>query len=189
MVFQSIHDRDLARTTNGQGNVDELSLAEVQAFNAGEGQRVPTLTEVLGELGGRARLNIEIKQRGIEREVLTILERFPGAEWTISSFDWETLRAVRWRSTAAPLWPLATGFDDHLLDVAKELNLGTTDLHARALTEETSGRIKAAALNVIVWAVNELAEARRMRTLGAAALCSDIPGPIRRGLAGKTDRE
>ncbi len=38
-----IHDLDVARTTDGQGKVSDLTAPELQAFDAGEGQTIPTL--------------------------------------------------------------------------------------------------------------------------------------------------
>src|SRR5687768_13536857 len=68
-----IHDRNVGRTTNGAGNVDELTLAEVGALDAGNGERVPTLADVLALVGARAHLDVEIKHAGIEREMVTVL--------------------------------------------------------------------------------------------------------------------
>ena len=49
-----IHDRDVVRTTNGNGNVDEMTLEEIRALDAGfwkgpehVGQRIPTVEEFL----------------------------------------------------------------------------------------------------------------------------------------------
>ncbi len=42
-----IHDATLDRTTNGQGPVRERTLQELKALDAGEGERLPTLEEVL----------------------------------------------------------------------------------------------------------------------------------------------
>src|SRR5579859_1474635 len=42
-----IHDESLERTTNGHGLVRDHTLAELQALDAGDGQRIPTLDEVL----------------------------------------------------------------------------------------------------------------------------------------------
>jgi glycerophosphoryl diester phosphodiesterase len=49
-----IHDRDVVRTTNGQGFVDEMTLAELRALDAGfwkdpsfAGERIPTVEEFL----------------------------------------------------------------------------------------------------------------------------------------------
>ena len=49
-----IHDRDVARTTNGHGNVDEMTLDELRKLDAGfwkgpehVGERIPTVEEFL----------------------------------------------------------------------------------------------------------------------------------------------
>src|SRR6266508_4424456 len=70
-----IHDRNVARTTNGRGNVDELTLAELTELDAGNSERIPTFHDVLDLVGDRVHLDVEIKQAGIEREVLATLAR------------------------------------------------------------------------------------------------------------------
>ncbi len=42
-----IHDTTLDRTTSGHGPVRSRTLAEIQALDAGDGERVPTLEELL----------------------------------------------------------------------------------------------------------------------------------------------
>src|SRR5918995_4154710 len=64
-----IHDRDVARTTDGTGYVDQIPLVRLETFDAGDGERVPTLAEVLALVGDAAHLDVEIKGTGIERAV------------------------------------------------------------------------------------------------------------------------
>jgi len=178
-----LHDRGLERTTSGSGNVDEISLAEVRAADAGQGAKVPTLEEAMTLLAGRTRVDIELKQPGIEREILRILRNHREASWAISSFDWEALRAVRRLDRATPLWPVTRRADDGLFAVAKELKAPMVALQARALTADVAHRCVAAGLGVMAWTVNDLDAARRVRALGAAILCTDLPGVARRGLS------
>ena len=98
-----LHDRGLERTTTGCGNVDELSLAEVRAAAAEDGAQVPTLDEAVTLLGGRTRLDVELKRSGVEREVLRSLARLPPGSWAVSSLDWPALRALRSLAPTAPL--------------------------------------------------------------------------------------
>jgi glycerophosphoryl diester phosphodiesterase len=56
-----IHDDILDRTTNGQGDVKDYSLGELKILDAGNGEEIPTLAEVLQEVGGRIFINIELK--------------------------------------------------------------------------------------------------------------------------------
>ena len=97
-VLVIIHDDDVARTTNGQGRVADLTLAELQQLDAGfcatpgvgdgtaprgtcdpagsaatyphrgMGVRIPTLDQVLAALPMDAFLSVEVKQEGIERQ-------------------------------------------------------------------------------------------------------------------------
>jgi len=84
-----IHDSTLDRTTNGRGDVRQMTLAEVRAVSAGypsrfgdayRGEHVPTLAEVVTLLRDRARILIEIKKESVTEdatggvEALTIAE-------------------------------------------------------------------------------------------------------------------
>src|SRR4030065_2440741 len=48
-----IHDADVKRTTDGEGLVCELTLAQIKGFSAGEGEKIPTLQEALDFLDKR----------------------------------------------------------------------------------------------------------------------------------------
>lgn len=56
-----IHDADLSRTTTGTGSVSDLTLDEIQRFDAGLGEHVPTLGEVIDLVSGQVQLYIELK--------------------------------------------------------------------------------------------------------------------------------
>lgn len=78
-VHVIMHDRDVARTTNGSGFVDELTFADIQALDAGAwfsdafaGQPVPRLEDYLGHLKGRCRAYCEVK-RGDAREIVAAM--------------------------------------------------------------------------------------------------------------------
>jgi len=58
-----IHDFTVDRTTDGNGKVSRLTLEEIKQFSAGQGEKIPTLTEALEFLKGRCRVYIEIKSR------------------------------------------------------------------------------------------------------------------------------
>lgn len=179
-----IHDRDVARTTNGSGNVDEWPLETIVTLNAGSGERVPTLAAVLELVSSRAHLDIEVKGTGIERAVLAVLAAFPAARWAISSFNWDTLRRCRRLDAKVELWPLASEWSPALLDVAAELASPTIALCHDAYTQQRAGLLQETGLDAMIWTVNDGAEARRVRDLGAVAICSDVPDRIRAALAG-----
>ncbi len=48
-----MHDATVDRTTNGSGPVSSLSLSEIRSLDAGNGERVPLLDEMLALIAGR----------------------------------------------------------------------------------------------------------------------------------------
>src|ERR1051325_7742856 len=71
-----IHDYTVDRTTNGRGDVRNFSYDELRQFDAGFGECVPLLSDVLDEFGARCLLNIELKDSGIADDVKRlVLER------------------------------------------------------------------------------------------------------------------
>ncbi len=95
-----IHDNDVDRTSNGSGNVKDLTLRELKKFDFnflkihGLGiLSIPTLEEVIDAVPDNVLLNIELKNcphkyYGIEEIVITILKKKNSLNRAIiSSFD------------------------------------------------------------------------------------------------------
>lgn len=81
------HDPNLERTTSGQGLLKNKTLSELRHLDAGEGERIPTLKEVLDLVKGKSDLVIEIKEPGYEKEILDLIEgALMGREVIIASF-------------------------------------------------------------------------------------------------------
>jgi glycerophosphoryl diester phosphodiesterase len=173
-----IHDRSLARTTNGSGYADEISLTQLQSLDAGNGERVPTLAEVLTLVADAVHLDIEIKDLSSWEAALDVLGGFPGARYAISSFAWDTLRAIRRYDGRIELWPLAEVMSADLLAIAQDLGSPEVALAASAYTTESAEVLRDAGLAAMIWTINDVAEALRVRDLGAAALCTDDPARI-----------
>lgn len=173
-----IHDRSLERTTTGRGYVDEQPLTSVREADAGDGERVPTFAEVLDLVGDNLHFDLEVKQPGIEAAVLAVLAGYPAARWAISSFDWGILHQFRELSPQAELWPLAMHVDQALLSVASDLGSPCVAVDAGAYTAAGARVLSEAGLAAMVWTVNQPDEGLRVRALGAAAMCTDVPGDM-----------
>src|SRR3989344_4626849 len=70
------HDMALERTTNGNGLVADTSLEELKKLDAGGGEQVPTLKEVIDLVNKRVVLNIEMKGKGVVEQLATILKGY-----------------------------------------------------------------------------------------------------------------
>lgn len=81
------HDRTLDRTTNGSGLLLHNSFKELRRLDAGAGQRIPTLREVLDCIAGRVPVVIEIKNAGASAAVAEEIEHaVQGGTWNYKQF-------------------------------------------------------------------------------------------------------
>ncbi|CAA9560289.1 MAG: hypothetical protein AVDCRST_MAG73-3644, partial [uncultured Thermomicrobiales bacterium] len=60
-------------------------------------------------------------------------------------------------------------------ETAADLGSTTLALFGGAVTADVAARLDAADLDLMVWTVNRIADARLARQVGAAAICTDIP--------------
>ncbi|MDR5879274.1 glycerophosphodiester phosphodiesterase [Caballeronia sp. LZ032] len=184
-----LHDDDVDRTSNGQGAAQALSLAQLQALDAGAWfgatfahARMPTLAQVHERCmrHGMA-ANIEIKP-STGREVRTgeIVARQAASLWAdadpaplLSSFSYAALEAAR---DAAPDLPRGMLYERVPADWhAQTAALACVSLHAnhRALDEALVAQIKDAGLRILAYTVNDPARARLLAQWGVDAICTD----------------
>lgn len=115
-----IHDPTLERTTNGQGQVTKLTLAELQKLDAGsyfdpafQAERIPTLDEVFERVGKDIYINVEITNYTAPLDALPLkiaecVHRHQMQERVIfSSFNWLSLWRIHLLVPEAPLGLLA----------------------------------------------------------------------------------
>ena len=173
-----IHDDRLERTTNSSGSVTARTVAELRALDAGNGEGVPTLEEVVELADGRLHFDIEIKGTQCEQGVLEVLQRHPNTRAAISSFDWEILATMRALDPAVELWVLNSTVSDEAVAVARELAATTLAVEHWAVSSSAMAKATAAGLAVMAWTVNKRKEADRLRSLGVAAICTDDPSGV-----------
>ncbi len=173
-----IHDEDLARTTNGTGLVISKTAANLATLDAGNGQGVPTLEEVLTLANGRLHFDIEIKGANCEQAVLDALSRHPQTKAAISSFDWEVLANARALDQGIEIWVLMDDVTSEAIATAKSLGASTLAVHHLSVTAAAMEKAADANLQVMAWTVNSQDEADRLRNLDVVSICTDDPGTI-----------
>jgi glycerophosphoryl diester phosphodiesterase len=202
------HDADLARTTDGAGAVQNATLAELRALDAGYwftdghgrypfrdlGLRMPTLVELcelLDRIAPHVLVNIELKTEtdsSTERVTAALadwLRATASAERVLlSSFDAAALARLRAICPAAPT-ALLVGQDVPLDDaLAATLAGGHCALHPHhsAVTGASRAvleRARAAGVAVNVWTINDAARMRELAELGVDGIMSDDPQRLR----------
>jgi len=187
-----IHDATVDRTTDGQGEVTKMTLAQVKTLDAGArqfegrfaGERIPTLAEVLDLTRGRVLLVMEVKQLDIEEQVLRVVRDLGAVnDCVVHSFIPQVVarfRAVE-PSMPAALLTSATDVTDWapLFTHALSLNAqGVSVFYPRV----DAGVVRQAHLRKLaffVWTVDEVEDMRRMWDWGVDAITTDYPDRLR----------
>lgn len=183
-----IHDEKINRTTNGKGYVKDMTLEELQQYDAGSwfseewgGERVPTLDEVLDIYEGTShRLNIEIKSDifpydGLVEKVLTIANNRGMADrLLLSSFNHEDVSHIC-RETEVKSAVLASQIYVDIYDYARVI--GTKQVHVSlpgAFRKMTTDALIKGAI-VYVYTVNKLEYAEQLKQIGIHGIFTDYP--------------
>lgn len=198
-----LHDETVDRTTDGTGSVQDFSLTELQALDAGyqwsaddgasfpyrgQGIQIPTLAEVFQALPGYP-MNIEIKQSqpDITAAVCDLIRQYQVTDQVlIASFDMDTIRTFR---ETCPEVATTLGEDEVRLLYGLSLPyLGALfsppgqavqvpeywgDTHV--LTPRFIQAAHNRGLQVHAWTINDPAEMQRFLDLGVDGIITDRP--------------
>jgi glycerophosphoryl diester phosphodiesterase len=186
-----IHDAAVDATTDGSGQVADMTLAQLKQLDAGSpfdptfaGERIPTLTEALETVGEQLLLNIELKSSAVlddrlEQAVVDVIERrLLGERVLLSSFNPLALRRIQ---KMAP--HLATAL---LHTSAAPASLGFARLIApkpyaaihphHTLVDDRSMRwARQHNYRVHVWTVDDVVEMRRLIGCGVDGIITNVP--------------
>jgi glycerophosphoryl diester phosphodiesterase len=182
-----IHDETLDRTTNGHGLVREHTLAELRTLDAGGGQHIPTLDEVLAWARERETIvDIEIKNApmyyaGIEQKVVAAVSAAGMIDNVIViSFDHAAARRVHElqpRITTGVLY--ACRPTDGGVGLAREAGADAVLPHWSFVTREDVEVAHAAGLSVAPWATSDPDVMRTLIAGGVDAIGTNHPDILR----------
>ena len=177
-----IHDESVARTTNGTGSIYSKSLAEIQSLDAGAGQTIPTLTQVLDTIAADAALNIELKDTASLQPTLALvrelLNRDPAwhEQIMLSSFEQSIHHTL---SENLPqgclLGILLKEIPADIVSYAARLQAFSLNLSVPQLDEALVNNAHAQGLEVFVYTVNEESDIDKCLQLGVDAIYTDFP--------------
>jgi glycerophosphoryl diester phosphodiesterase len=155
--------------------------------------RLSALDEILGMLGGRCLLNLEMKPPGPGQHddaadlLLGALEGLrPRESMLISSFDPEMLAAIRRRDGSALLGYLFTSLAEYNHLEEEEVSESVQALHPHhgLVDPKFMKRAEERGLPVVAWTVDDPTEAIRLVELGASAIITNRPDLVGDGLLG-----
>ena len=170
-----IHDADVKRTTKSEGLVSELTLKEIKSFSAEKGEKIPTLGEALDFLDKKVKVFIELKEVGVEEQMLsTVNEKGLEKSVVVISFLEDALKKVRELDK-----DIETGliYAKHKNPIKAALELKANYLFALYRFTHTANIQKAHenGLKVVVWTINNPQEVEEYAKKGVDGIASDKP--------------
>ncbi|GMT44270.1 MAG: glycerophosphoryl diester phosphodiesterase [bacterium] len=176
-----IHDEKINRTTSGKGLVSDKTLHELQQADAGDGERIPTLHEVLSLVNRRAKVNIELKGSGVAVSTADLLHYYKEnrgwqtGDFYISSFDHQQLMQFRELDHFTKIGILYEKHPHGFVVLAKALKATSVNIPMRVVSPELVNEIHGHRLEVWVYTVNNPRLLKRLQELNVEALFTNYP--------------
>lgn len=175
------HDRRLERCTNGSGVLTAQSRAYLAGLDAGEGEPIPTLWQVMEAIAGKAELHIELKGAQTADEVARLTRRaeaelgFTPAHWVVSSFHHPELARFAALRPEIRLGALTATIPLTLAAFAAELGAWSLncdlDFVDTALVMDAHRR----GLKVLVYTVDQPADLAALAAMGVDGIFTNRP--------------
>jgi glycerophosphoryl diester phosphodiesterase len=82
-----IHDIMVNRTTNGEGYVIDFTFQDIRQLDAGNGEKVPTLSEAIELVNRQVPIIIELKAVGTGKAVAKLINQYLAKGWQREDFE------------------------------------------------------------------------------------------------------
>ena len=190
-----IHDPTLERTTNGSGGVRKHSLQEIRQLDAGRGEKVPVLTEVI-QLACASNIRLCVEIKGVtETEELAVAEAIVRAleaanflrQTIVTSFSSQALLRAKALEPEVSTMLDPSPQDGSLTPrqiCVQALRAGANclsyDFHI--LTQEIATECQLTGLTLWAWAPDEPADIQKVLKFGVQGIVTNMPAVLNKVL-------
>jgi glycerophosphoryl diester phosphodiesterase len=191
-----IHDATVNRTTNLQGAVNEMTVAELKKADAGSwfheryaGERIPLLDEVFELVPPEVMINVEIKGsygRRLEPALAALMRKADRVHnVVVSSFDFKSLQTLKLFEPEAKLGLLYDLSVARHADMAKLVSSPVYSLHPnfKRLDKADVEDAVASGLQLYAYTINDEAKMRQAIAYGVSGIITDYPARLKALLA------
>jgi glycerophosphoryl diester phosphodiesterase len=173
------HDPTLARTHDDRRRLSRMTLAQVREVGKREGREIPTLEEFLR--AASLPVNLELKEPGMEAQVVSAIRTFPHKVLVSSSYP-DVLKKIRALDGNLPLGlivgPKAGILLPMLISMTGKVNLHSIHPVHNLVTPLTMRIMRRTGAKVYAWTVNDVHDLQLMRGHGVDGIFTDYPNII-----------
>jgi glycerophosphoryl diester phosphodiesterase len=190
-----MHDPMLDRTTDGSGPLRVLTLAQVSRLDAGGGERVPTVEQVLELARGRVRVNLDLKELEVAEPAVRLV-REAGMLDSVSFISflpevWDVLERIAPESPAIYLVDSAASLASIAMGEGGSHHVRSgVGMPSGLVSVEVVDRLHRHGWGVYAWTVDDEAEMRRLIAAGVNGIVTNRPAAlaavIRQSLAARS---
>jgi len=179
-----IHDEKVDRTTNGKGYVKDLSSSELKKFDAGKGERIPTLEELVLFIKKlkkkkQIKLILELKDKDIEKNVIDSIEKYAMTDDTIViSFYHEFVKNIKKINEKIKTGILFAQSMANAPKTAKEINAEFLFPRFNCVDENLIKNAHKNKLKVFVWNIDDIGNLKKMLELKVDGIGSNKPDVV-----------
>lgn len=175
------HDLKVNRTTNGKGYIENKTFNEIRNLDAGNGQLIPTLEEVLDLVDNKCIVNIELKGENTANKVADIIDYYIcNRKWNIknflvSSFNHVELKRFKDLMPNISIGVLIEAIPVDYSNIALSLNADYINLSMDFINKEFVEHAHNNGLKVLVYTVNDFDDIKKMKNLDVDGIFSNFP--------------
>ncbi|MFY8274018.1 glycerophosphodiester phosphodiesterase [Pseudoalteromonas sp. SSDWG2] len=176
-----IHDSWLDRTTSGQGKVNATPFADIQLYDAGMGQRVPGLQDVISWVSKQTMLNLELKHTySLDKLVSTIEDSVTAGlldrdQLIVSSFDHHQLMWLKQHLPWVKIGALTASIPLGYAEFAQRLNAFSLHVDKNFINHEFVADARARNLEIYAYTVDKADDILQMHALGLDGVFTNYP--------------
>ncbi|WP_220463224.1 MULTISPECIES: glycerophosphodiester phosphodiesterase family protein [unclassified Colwellia] len=176
-----IHDDKVDRTTNGIGYTEDKTFVELRQLDAGKGELIPTLEEVLDLVDKSVIVNIELKGRSTAIATYQVIDKYikekgwSELDFMVSSFDHHELNKFKHLYPQIPIGVLLEGVPLSYADCAVELNAQSINLSLDFINQDFVDDAHQKGLQVYVYTVNDYDDIAKVKKLNIDGIFCNFP--------------
>ncbi len=174
-----IHDETVDRTTNGRGRVQDFTLAELQRLDAGLGEHIPALEEVVELVRGRGQLLVELKQSEAASPLLRLCREHRLFEDVRAISFWHpAIKTLKEQEPRLRTGALMVGCPADPGGLARAALTDTLVLNYRYVNRELADAAHRQGLKISVWNIDDPELLAPYLALSLEAICTNRPGEM-----------
>lgn len=187
-VLILMHDKKLNRTTDCNGNIYKKKYPELIDCNAGFDQKIPTFSEVLKLVDGKATLIIDIKKGGslFEKTLTDEIKKHHASSWcTLTSFKIKVLERIHSLDTSLgfhrsfigkiPFVPVYFGTSVAFGGLNKYSFIREFNFNHFFITRHLVSKIHKKNKSVNAWTLNKIGHCRKVIKRGVDGIIANDP--------------